>query len=263
VYRFLLSRQWVILTLLGLVMIPTMVKLGFWQLHRHEHRVANNHLISQNVKAAAVPVGELAAPGRAVPRKDLYRSVSATGRYDTAHEVVARQRTAADGQKNGYHVITPLVLADGRAVLVDRGWIDADGGLTALPRIPAAASGEITVTGRLRPDETSSSTGIRNKRGLPARMIMLINSADLARSNPRALLGGYVELATTSPAPAGPQPELIPEPDDSSIGPHMAYAIQWWLFSAMVPVGWVILVRRERKERDSGQESPKGVPVAV
>lgn len=262
-YRFLLSRQWVILTLLGLVMIPTMVKLGYWQLHRHEHRVANNHLISQNVEAAAVPVEELAAPGRAVPRKDLYRSVSATGRYDTAHEVVARQRTAADGQKNGYHVITPLVLDDGRAILVNRGWIDADGGLTALPRIPAAASGEITVTGRLRPDETSASTGIRNKSGLPDRMIMLINSADLAEAGPWPLLGGYLELATTSPKPSGPQPELIPEPDDSSIGPHMAYAIQWWLFSAMVPVGWVILVRRERKERDSGQESLKGVPVAV
>ena len=29
----------------------------------------------------------------------------------------------------------------------------------------------------------------------------------------------------------------------------MAYAVQWWLFAAGVPVGWVVLVRRERRDR--------------
>lgn len=36
---------------------------------------------------------------------------------------------------------------------------------------------------------------------------------------------------------------------------HMGYAIQWWLFTAMVPVGWVILVRRERRERLAAREA--------
>lgn len=264
VYRFLLSRQWVILTLVGLLMMPTMVRLGFWQLHRHERRVANNHLISDNLKATPLPVESLTGPGTAVPKKDVYRTVTATGRYDTAHEVVARQRTAADGDSIGYHVITPLVMADGRAVLVNRGWIAAGGNLTKLPRIPAAPSGEVTVTGRLRPDETTSETGIRNKGGLPDRMIMLINSELVAKDLPAGEkpVGGYMELSATSPKPAGHQPELIPEPDHSSIGMHMGYAIQWWLFTAMVPVGWVILVRRERKERleaqGAAQESAGG-----
>ena len=65
---------------------------------------------------------------------------------------------------------------------------------------------------------------------------------------------------------------MIPPPDHSSIGPHMAYAIQWWLFSAMVPVGWVVLLRRERAERleqrkkaaDGSPQEPEGsLPVAV
>ncbi|MEU6345569.1 SURF1 family protein [Streptomyces sp. NPDC046977] len=250
-YRFLLSRQWVILTLVGLLMMPTMVRLGFWQLHRHERRVANNHLISDNLKAAPLPVESLTGPGTVVPKKDIYRTVTATGRYDTAHEVVARQRTAADGDSIGYHVITPLVMADGRAVLVNRGWIAAGGNLTKFPKVPAAPSGEVTVTGRLRPDETTGATGIRNKGGLPDRMIMLINSGLVAKDLPAGEepVGGYMELSATSPKPTGHQPELIPEPDHSSIGMHMGYAIQWWLFTAMVPVGWVILVRRERKER--------------
>ncbi|MDX2815469.1 SURF1 family protein [Streptomyces sp. NPDC006207] len=269
-YRFLLSRQWVILTLIALLLMPAMVELGFWQLHRHERRVASNHLIADNLEAEPVPVESLTAPGTAVPKRQIYRTVTATGHYDTAHEVVARQRTAADGDSIGYHVITPLVLADGRSVLVNRGWIPAGTDLTTFPEVPAAPSGEITVTGRLRPDETTAATGIRNKGGLPDRMIMLINSGMVAKDLPAAErpVGGYIELVATSPKPSGRQPELIPDPDHGSIGMHMGYAIQWWLFTAMVPVGWVILVRRERRERlaardAAAQESTTAEPAAA
>ena len=48
------------------------------------------------------------------------------------------------------------------------------------------------------------------------------------------MLGGYIEL-TTPPRPGATQPELIPTPEHSDIGPHMAYAVQWWLFTAGVP----------------------------
>jgi cytochrome oxidase assembly protein ShyY1 len=257
VYRFLLSRQWAILTLLGLVMIPVMIRLGFWQLHRHEHRVANNRIIAAALKAAPVPVESVTHPGYSVPHQDLYKTVSARGHFDTAHEVVARHRTAgnggtddeAGGQQIGYHVITPFVLDDGRAVLVNRGWVEGGDDPTKFPPVPAPPSGEVTVVGRLRPDETTGTTGIRDRKGLPPRQIMLISSTKLAADVPERLVGGYLELVSIAPAPDWKhQPALIPEPDHSSIGPHLAYAIQWWLFSAMVPVGWVVLLRRERAE---------------
>ncbi|MFD7923188.1 SURF1 family protein [Streptomyces sp. NPDC059740] len=249
-YRFLLSRQWVILTLLGLVMIPVMIRLGFWQLHRHESRVAQNQLIERSLSAEAVPMTDLSAPGRSVPQDDTWRTVTATGRFDTRHEVVVRQRTAADGQSIGYYVLTPLVLTggprSGDAVLVNRGWIAAGDDLTRFPHVPAAPSGRVTVTGRIRPDETTAS-GIKDTRGLPARQVMLINSHQQARSLGRPVLGGYLEQ--TSPKAAHGKPEQVPAPDHDSIGPHMAYAVQWWLFAAAVPVGWVVLVRREVRDR--------------
>ncbi|MHC3412767.1 SURF1 family protein, partial [Streptomyces sp. DT17] len=52
----------------------------------------------------------------------------------------------------------------------------------------------------------------------------------------------------TGPVPPGDSPELVAAPDDSSSGPHMAYAVQWWLFAAAVPVGWVSLARRDKRE---------------
>ncbi|MFI9049970.1 SURF1 family protein [Streptomyces sp. NPDC053427] len=246
-YRFLLSRQWVILTLVGLALIPVMIELGFWQLHRHEHKVAQNALIADNLAARPVPVTELSAPGRTVPHHEMWRRVTATGTYDTAHEVVVRQRTAADEQSIGYYVLTPLELDGGKDVLVNRGWISAGNDLTKFPDVPAAPRGRITVTGRIMADETTAESGIKDTRGLPPRQVMLINSAKMGKRLPRPVLGGYIEQ--TAPGKSGGKPELVPEPDHDSIGPHMAYAIQWWLFAAAVPVGWVILVRRERRDR--------------
>ncbi|MFF9482507.1 SURF1 family protein [Streptomyces sp. NPDC014733] len=246
-YRFLLSRQWVILTLVGLVLIPVMVKLGFWQLHRHEHRVAQNQLIDRSIHAEPVPVTELTAPGRPLPRADMWRTVTATGTYDAAHEVVVRQRTAADESTIGYYVLTPLDLDGGRTVLVNRGWIPAGGDLTKFPDVPAAPRGTVTVTGRMMADETTEGSGIKDRQGLPDRQVMLINSAQQAKLLHRPVLAGYIEQ--TAPKSPHHTPELVPEPDHDSIGPHMAYAVQWWLFAAAVPVGWVVLARRERRDR--------------
>ncbi|MFF4650122.1 SURF1 family protein [Streptomyces sp. NPDC001380] len=243
-YRFLLSRRWLALTLLALVLMPVMVRLGFWQLHRHEARVARNALIAGNLAARPVPIGSLTGPGRRVPGDLVWRTVSATGRYDAAHEFVVRQRTDAGGDTIGYFVVTPLVTADGGTVLVNRGWVDSGDDATAYPKVPAAPSGTVTVTGRLRADETPGTSGIRDRGGLPARQHMLINSGQQAGRTGERVLGGYVELVSTSPEPRA-HAQLLPEPNHSDIGPHMAYAVQWWLFAATVPVGWVVLARRE------------------
>ncbi|WP_256105343.1 SURF1 family protein [Streptomyces sp. ODS05-4] len=245
-YRFLLSRQWVILTLLALVLMPVMVELGFWQYHRHEHRVAQNGLIEDNLRAEPVEVTELTSPGHTVPRSDYWRRTTATGTFDAAHEVVVRRRTSAD-ERIGVLVLTPLVLADGRAVLVNRGWAPAAADQMTYPDVPPAPRGRVTITGRLKADETTGASGIKDLKGLPPRQVMLIDSRQAAKTLGREVLCGYVEQ--TAPAPAGGSPEQIPEPDHDSIGPHMAYAVQWWLFVAAVPVGWVVLVRRERRDR--------------
>ncbi|AVH59488.1 MULTISPECIES: SURF1 family cytochrome oxidase biogenesis protein [Streptomyces] len=261
-YRFLLSRQWVILTLVTLALIPTMIRLGYWQLHRHEHRIALNAVISDSLAAKPVPAESLTAPGQHVRHDDLYRRVTAKGHFDTAHEEVVRRRTNSDDEV-GYHVLTPFVLEDGRVLVVNRGWIPADGAQTVFPKIPAPPKGEITVTGRLKADETTADSGIKNVRGLPDRQVMLINSEQQAQRLGKQVLGGYIEQ--TAPEPSGDSPELIPDPEHNDIGPHMAYAIQWWLFSAGVPVGWVVLVRRERRDRASAatETTPEAAAAAV
>jgi cytochrome oxidase assembly protein ShyY1 len=264
VYRFLLSRQWVILTLVALLLIPTMIRLGFWQLHRYEERTARNDLVAEALGADPVPVERLTAPGQQITTDERYRTVSATGRFDTADEVVVRRRTNADDEV-GYHVLTPFVLDDGKVLLVNRGWIAADGpSQTEFPKIPAPPSGEVTVTGRMMPDETTEASGIKDLKGLPDRQIMLINSEQEAERLDASVLGGYVVL--TAPEPKGGTPELIGRPGNEDAALNFAYAIQWWLFSAAVPVGWWFLVRREvrdRAEATRDAEAEAAQPAAV
>ncbi|QNP73493.1 SURF1 family protein [Streptomyces roseirectus] len=259
-YRFLLSRQWVILTLVALVLIPTMIRLGIWQMHRYEERHARNELVASALRADPVPVEKLTSPGHAVTREERYHSVTAVGRFDPAREVVVRRRVNADDEV-GFHVLTPLVLADGKVVLVNRGWIPADGpSQTAFPKIPAPPAGQVTVTGRLMPDETTAASGIKNLKGLPDRQIMLISSGEEAHRLGAPVLGGYLVL--TSPEPRGDTPELIGKPGDENAALNYAYAVQWWLFAAGVPVGWYVLVRRERRDRAEAAAQRDGTAPA-
>ncbi|MGX1269132.1 SURF1 family cytochrome oxidase biogenesis protein [Streptomyces phaeoluteigriseus] len=246
-YRFLLSRQWVIITLVALLLIPTMIRLGIWQMHRYDERTARNQLVSDALTADPVPVETLTSPGHTVSTGQRYRSVTAEGRFDTEREVVVRRRVNGD-DKVGFHVLTPFVLTDGKVLLVNRGWIPADApSQTTFPEVPAPPAGQVTVTGRLMPDETTAASGIKNLQGLPDRQVMLINSEQEARRLGERVLGGYI--AQTAPEPRNGTPELVGRPGKEDAALNYAYAIQWWLFSAGVPIGWVVLVRRETRDR--------------
>ncbi|MGW3143460.1 SURF1 family cytochrome oxidase biogenesis protein [Streptomyces sp. NPDC001177] len=257
-YRFLLTRQWVILTLVAIALIPTMIRLGFWQEHRYQERSARNQLVSDALNAKPVSVEKLTSPRHTVTSGERYHTVTAKGRFDTDREVVVRRRTNSDDEI-GYHVLTPFVLTDGKVLLVNRGWIPANGrSQTAFPEIPAPPRGELTVTGRLMPDETTAASGIKDLKGLPDRQIMLINSEQEARRLGAQVLGGYI--AQTAPEPKGDTPELIGRPGKEDAPLNYAYMIQWWLFAAGVPVGWWVLVRRELRDRVEAAERPSEDP---
>jgi cytochrome oxidase assembly protein ShyY1 len=105
------------------------------------------------------------------------------------------------------------------------------------PAAPPPPTGPITITGRVRRTQPSSTRGVDE-----------LDRFDVARigaSLPYPVLPLYLELM--SPVPAGsnhPQPVLAPQLDD---GPHLAYAGQWFLFSAGAIVGWPVLIRASAK----------------
>lgn len=251
VYRFLLTPRWLALHVVVLLVIPAFVFLGQWQFGRYEERSANSDVVTRNLEAEPVPLAELVAPGRAVDNGNRYRTVTVQGTYDPSHALLVRRRT--QNSQLGFYVLTPLVTGQGQAVLVNRGWVKAGATADALPQVPAAPSGQVTVTGRLRPSETEASSGIRDRGGLPPGQVLLINAEAIGKGLPYELVGGYVSLTEQRPA-ISPAPEPVPPPDvGAGGGLNFAYGIQWWLFIGVAVGGWLLMIRREVKDRSAEQ----------
>ncbi|MGW0806121.1 SURF1 family cytochrome oxidase biogenesis protein [Nonomuraea sp. NPDC002799] len=247
VYRFLLTPRWLALHVVVLLVIPAFVFLGRWQFGRFEERSANSELVTANIEAAPVPLAGLTAPGRQVREDDRFKTVTVSGTYDPSHALLVRRRPQ-DGRP-GYYVLTPLVTGSGTAVIVNRGWVKAGATADATPEVPPPATGQVSVTGRLRLTETEESSGIRERSGLPAGQVLLINSDKIGQGLPYRLVGGYVDLMEQQPAPAT-APEPVPAPDvGAGGGLNLAYGVQWWLFIGIAIGGWILLIRREVAER--------------
>ncbi|HEX2201797.1 MAG TPA: SURF1 family cytochrome oxidase biogenesis protein, partial [Longimicrobium sp.] len=124
------------------------VRLGFWQLDRLEQRRARNAALAARI--AEPPLVLDAATLRAIaadPARYVDRRARAAGAYDAAGEVVLRGR--ASGGNPGVHLVTPLVLPGGTAVLVNRGWVPSPDAATVDPR-PYLEPGARTVEGVLQ-----------------------------------------------------------------------------------------------------------------
>ncbi|GAA4900289.1 cytochrome oxidase assembly protein ShyY1 [Stackebrandtia albiflava] len=236
-YRFLFSLRWLGLFALAAVLVGACVWLGTWQHDRYESRATTNDRIAEAADAEPAPVAELAAAGEPLDSSHEWSMVSAEGVYDPEGEVLIRNRSV-EGQ-TGYEVVTPLVLADGTAVLVDRGWVPpSEEGATALPDVPPPPAGTVTVTGRLRASEGTVSGFTRVDGVMQARTVSVDQIAD---ETGLTLLPGYI--TETEPRDGL---VAIPVVEERS-WQNFAYAYQWWLFGAMIPVGLVLLARRDAR----------------
>jgi surfeit locus 1 family protein len=227
------------------------VRLGFWQLDRLEGRHYYNDLFRRGMQAAPADLEQLLS---GEPHGTLtYRRVVADGRYDTGHEVILYGRTLDD--RPGSDVLTPLVLADGRAVIVDRGWVPFE--MDSPPVTQAAPPpGEVRIEGLLAPNEPGGAHDAGE--GGSATTFTTVDLHSIGDQLPYELLPWYVKLQSQTPAqPANGLPVPEPPPELTN-GPHLGYAIQWFSFATIAVVGWAVLVRREvlDRRRVAGADSP-------
>lgn len=111
-------RPLLVPTLWFAAMLLTLAGLGTWQLERLHWKEALIARMNANLSAPALSLDEIAK----LPTADAqYRRVTLTGRFDHAHEAYAF--ATAEGGEPVYHVLTPLILKDGKALIVDRGMI--------------------------------------------------------------------------------------------------------------------------------------------
>lgn len=252
--RFLLSRRWVVFALVVVAMAWGAVRLGEWQFSRLEEREQRNAWTERNLAADPAPVDDVLPEDAPLPRDREWQRVVATGTYAVDDTFVVRYQTR-DGD-GGVDVVTPLLLRDGTAVLVDRGWVATTEPRYSPADAPAPPTGEVTVRGWARADSTGDRTGITDgsTREISSRAAVDLVDAPLRH--------GFVDLESESPAASTPL--AAAEPPDLGEGPHLFYGIQWWFFGALAIGGFAYLVydeargpgQRRRRRPTGGDGAP-------
>jgi cytochrome oxidase assembly protein ShyY1 len=115
--------------------------------------------------------------------------------------------------------------------------------------VPPTPTGEVTVEGWLRSGEPDLG------KELPAGQLASIDlGAAAQQTGGGTVLDAYLVLGSEQPGGARPAP--LEEPD-TDLGPHQAYAFQWWLTSVF---GLVLLGYRLRVDAEARREATTTVP---
>jgi surfeit locus 1 family protein len=246
VYAFARTPRWLVRHVITVVILALFCLAGFWQLHRlHERRVHN----AQVRAALARPPADANRNADAAP----YRRVTATGLYDAKREVILRSQVLDDNAGND--VLTPLRLPDGHAVLVDRGWVPIEMDRPDDRRTEPPA-GTVRITGIVMPPERKRPLSPDDPKRGELRTVTYVKPTRIARQLPYPLATGYyVLLSKQRPAARTlPRYEAMEPLTD---GPHLSYAVQWFLFLAVGAIGYVALLRRvaQRPARSPGEKT--------
>jgi len=245
------NRRWWWTTLLVLLGVAVLARLGVWQLDRREQRRARNGAIIQQL---ALPPLALNSGGLADDLGALKnRQATVSGEYDLSRQVALMHQNWASAP--GFHLITPLVIGGANpggderptAVLVDRGWLPA----AALPQEHWGLydiTDPVTVTGYIKlsqtfPDAEDEVSALNEPRSEWYR----VDVANIGQQVPYKLLPIYLQEA-----PPETGDSVLPFrgelESDLSEGNHLSYAIQWFIFAAILAGGYVMLVGKRSEE---------------
>ena len=227
-------------TLATALLLPVLVGLGQWQLHRAEFK---RQLQAEYDRYQTAPAHRLGAALEAV--EDLrFRRLTARGHYDGAHQILLDNRVHQG--RAGYHVITPLQIEGGATrVLVNRGWVATGPDRQRLPAVTP-------------PEGLIEVTGVAT---VPVRGFQLgaVRAADAGWQRVWPYLE-VAEYAQAAPFPVQPVVVLL-DPDgpgdglerqwqrlDAGIKTHQGYALTW--FSLAVALAAIYILVNIRKETD-------------
>ena len=244
------QRKWLIPTLLVFAGTALCVRLGIWQLDRLEQRRAFN---AQFESARAQPVLDLNRELPANIPSMEWRPVRVSGEYDFANQVALRNQYY--GSEYGYHLLTPLLFnseSDSNqpeAVIVDRGWIPAEGNSSPADWRKYDDDGLVNVSGQIRLGQAKPVFGGVPDPAQNGEPLSVWNNADLERlagQLPYSMLPVYVQPNvdpddTEPPIPFQPEIQLTE-------GPHLGYALQWFTFATILFVGYPFYLRKQESE---------------
>ncbi len=237
----LFNRQWWFVTLVVILAVVFLARLGFWQLDRLEERRAFNQLVATRWDQTPFDLNQEPLPA------DLetlgYRRVQLTGVFDYANQVALKNQNRDSAP--GLGLVTPLILADGRTILVSRGWIPLDQAAPEQWSQFNEATGETTVVGMLQ--ESQLLPGAKPPDS-PQSEWFRVDIDAIQQQMPYALMPIFLAQL---PEPGREYVDLPYRavPFELSEGNHFSYALQWFLFAIVLAGGYLPYIHYQEQRR--------------
>lgn len=217
--------------ILVLIALAILISLGTWQVERLHWKEGLLADIAERQVAAPVPLADIEA--MAVASGDIeYRKVTATGRYINNKE---RHFFATWRGQTGYYIYTPLELADGRALFVNRGFVPFEN-----------KEPEMRMQGQLTDQQTV--TGLARQK-LPGKPSWVVPDNDVAKNifywKDLDVMAESVGLDKARVIPFFVDADSTPNPAGLPIGgvtqvdlpnDHLQYAFTWYGLAAVLVV---------------------------
>jgi surfeit locus 1 family protein len=215
-----------------------LARLGVWQLDRLEERKARNAEFIQQLELPPLLLPDDVLIEDLTSLKN--RRATVRGEYDFSHQIALSYQNWMDAP--GIHLITPLVI-EGRsqAVLVDRGWLPVD---QAAPENWSQFDepGSVSVTGLIRISETlparAGDAPPQRKVAEPQTDWYRVDIEAIQAQMPYELLPVFILQSPPESRDITLPYEVEPEFDLSN-GPHLGYAIQWFIFALILGVTYI------------------------
>ena len=234
-------------------------RLGFWQLDRAAQKNALQSAMQQQRDLPTLTQAALAVDAKEA-RLQLHRAVVLAGTWSAQHTVYLENRQM--NARVGFYAVTPLLLDDGSAVLVQRGWLPRDLLDRSRISVAPAPAGVVRLQGRIAPgaarlyefDATASGPIRQNldidffatETALRLRPLLVVQEDPMA-----APASATPEPAASTAAGVWANDGLLrqwPAPA-AGVHKHYGYAFQWFSLSAL-SVGlyvWFQILRPRRR----------------
>lgn len=212
-------------TLAAVGMVALTLWLSHWQTTRGDEKAERQRLLESRAVAPQVEVTGVSGFSDAW----LFRRVKAQGAFQPEGQLFIDNRQ--HGGRAGFHVITPLLLASGDVLLVNRGWVARSEAYPAPPEVPVPR-------------------GAQQVEGLatlpPRRFVELSADVVAGRVWQNLSIERYAALSARPVVPVvvlAATPGLVPveERPDAGEAKHREYALTWLSLAITTVVLWVAL----------------------
>jgi surfeit locus 1 family protein len=247
--KLMFSRAWLLTTCLVFLAVLLTIRLGFWQLDRLEQKKTfNSHIIS----VQAMPDLNLTENIDGINLSEMeYRPAIATGHFDFDNQVVIRNQVWVQswGNEIGYTLLTPLLMQNGQAILVQRGWIPLNYD-TPLSWRSFDQSGEILIKGiiRLPLEKGEMGGGVPDPTLISGQAGLFfwnnLNITRIQQQLPFDILPVYIQqgpVLENEDLPYKSIPVL-----ELTDGAHLGYALQWFFYALLLLFGYPYFIRKYR-----------------